>query len=150
MRIGELADRLGINPKTIRYYEQIGLLPLPPRTASGYRDYTDTDAARLTFIKTAQRLGLSLEEIGEILALRERGEAPCAYVRGVIDQQLRGIDQRITELRALRSELRELNAMADEIPEVGSSTCRIIDHVQAVTASTAVPQHGGPRRASRS
>jgi DNA-binding transcriptional MerR regulator len=133
VRIGELAEQVGVNAKTVRYYEQIGLIPPAPRTSGGYRLYTDTDAARLTFIKTAQRLGLSLEEVGEILRLRERGEAPCGYVRDVISQQLRSIDKRISELRALRTELRELREAADVIPEVEGGTCRIIEHVRAAT-----------------
>jgi DNA-binding transcriptional MerR regulator len=135
MRIGELADQLGVNTKTIRYYEEIGLVPRAPRTPSGYRDYSEADIARLAFIKSAQRLGLSLEEIREILSLRERGEAPCAYVRDVIGEQLRSIDVRIKELRALRTELRELNEAADRIPEVEGATCRIIEHVRAVSGS---------------
>jgi DNA-binding transcriptional MerR regulator len=139
MRIGELADQVGVNPKTVRYYEQIGLIPPAPRTSGGYREYTDTDAARLTFIKTAQRLGLSLEEVAEILRLRERGEPPCGYVRDVISQQLRSIDKRIAELRALRSELRELRQAADSIPEVDGATCRIIEHVKAATTLSARP-----------
>jgi DNA-binding transcriptional MerR regulator len=133
MRIGELAEQVGVNPKTVRYYEQIKLIPPAPRTAGGYREYTDSDAARLTFIKTSQRLGLSLEEVAEILRLRERGEAPCGYVRDVISHQLRSVDKRIAELRALRTELRELRAAADAIPEVDGATCRIIEHVKAAT-----------------
>jgi DNA-binding transcriptional MerR regulator len=139
MRIGELADQVGVNPKTVRYYEQIGLIPPAPRTSGGYREYTDADAARLTFIKTAQRLGLALEEVAEILRLREGGEPPCGYVRDVINQQLRSIDKRIAELRALRSELRELRQMADAIPEVDGTTCRIIEHVKAATTASARP-----------
>jgi DNA-binding transcriptional MerR regulator len=131
MRIGELADQVGVNPKTVRYYEQIGLIPPAPRTSGGYREYTDTDASRLTFIKTAQHLGLSLDEVAEILRLRERGEPPCGYVRDVLSQQLRSIDKRIAELRALPSELRELRKAADAIPEVDGATCRIIEHVKA-------------------
>jgi DNA-binding transcriptional MerR regulator len=134
MRIGELADQVGVNPKTVRYYEQIGLIPPAPRTSGGYREYSDTDAARLTFIKTAQRLGLSLEEVAEILRLRERGEAPCDYVRDVIGQQLRSIGKRIAELRALRVELRDLRQAADAIREIEGVTCRIIEHVKAVTS----------------
>jgi DNA-binding transcriptional MerR regulator len=134
MRIGELANQLGINTKTIRYYEEIGLIPPAPRTSGGYREYSDTDADRLTFIRTAQRLGLSLEEVSEILSLRERGERPCAYVRDVIGQQLASIDKRIAELRQLRAELRELREAADSIPEVDGATCRIIEHVKAVTS----------------
>ena len=133
MRIGQLADQLGINPKTIRYYEQIGLIPLAPRTSGGYREYSDTDADRLTFIRTAQRLGLSLEEVAEILSLRERGQRPCAYVRDVIEEQIRAVDRRSAELRALRGELRELRAAADAIPEADGATCRIIEHVRAAS-----------------
>ncbi len=139
MRIGELADRVGVNPKTVRYYEQIGLIPRAPRTSGGYREYTDTDAVRLTFIKTAQRLGLSLDEVAEILRLRECGEPPCGYVRDVLRHQLRSIDKRIAELRTLRSELRELHEAADAIPEVDGATCRIIDHVKAATTVAARP-----------
>lgn len=133
MRIGELAHEVGVNPKTVRYYEDIGLIPAAPRTPAGYREYEDTDAARLRFIKTAQRLGLSLEEVREILSLRDRGEPPCAYVRDVINDQLRSVDKRIAELRALRSELRELRLAADSIPEIEGMTCRIIEHVKAAT-----------------
>lgn len=81
MRIGELAARLGLNTRTIRYYESIALLPEPERTASGYRTYDEADVERLAFIKSAQRLGLALDEIREVLALRERGVTPCGYVR---------------------------------------------------------------------
>jgi DNA-binding transcriptional MerR regulator len=132
MRIGQLADRLGINSKTIRYYEDIGLMPPARRTAAGYRDYDDVDVSRVGFIKTAKRLGLSLEEISEILSLRERGEAPCSYVRDAISQQLRSIDKRIAELRSLRRELRHLDAAAEALPEVQGATCRIIEHMEVV------------------
>lgn len=134
MRIGELADRLGINTKTIRYYEGIGLVPAAPRTSSGYRDYTEADASRLLFIKSAQRLGMSLGEISEILSLRDRGQAPCGYVRGVIAEQLRTVDTRIAELVALRGELQELHATADQMSEVQGATCRIIEHTRTTAA----------------
>jgi len=88
MRIGELAGRIGVNPKTVRYYEGIGLLPAPEREPSGYRDYDDQDVDRLRFIRTAQRLGLSLSEISEILAFRRRSERPCGYVLEVLDRQV--------------------------------------------------------------
>ena len=131
MRIGELADRLGVNPKTIRYYESIGLLPEPERTASGYRDYDEGAVDQLTFIRTAQRLGVTLDEVKEILGLRERGEAPCAYVRGVLDTQVDTIDRRIAELQALRGQLTELAAEADNLPpaDVGIA-CQLIEHVR--------------------
>ncbi len=133
MRIGELADRVGVNPKTIRYYESIGLLPEPERTSSGYRNYDDADETRLVFIKTAQHLGLSLDEVSEVLKLRDAGTAPCEHVRGVLREQVRAITKRIAELRRLRDELRRLDAVIDDLPEVEGAMCRIIDHVRTTT-----------------
>jgi len=130
-QIGELADRVGVNTKTIRYYESIKLLPEPARTQSGYRIYGPDDENRLTFIKTAQHLGLSLAEIREILALREAGTAPCEHVRGVLRQQVRDISRRISDLRRLRQELQTLDAAIDDIPREAAAVCRIIEHVRS-------------------
>ena len=108
MTIGQLAGRLGINPRTIRYYERIGLTPQPERTAAGYRLYGTEDEQRLRFIKSAQRVGLNLGEIKETLAFRDRGEPPCAYVAGVIEQRLGEVNQRLRDLQAFKRELTEL------------------------------------------
>jgi|GEM_PF-109024 len=105
MKTGELATRVGVNPKTIRFYEDKGLLPAPARRPSGYRDYGEEDAARLSFIRTAQRLGFNLAEIAEILAFKERGERPCDYVLSVLDAQVADVDRRLGALVALRAEL---------------------------------------------
>jgi DNA-binding transcriptional MerR regulator len=142
MRIGELGERVGVNPKTIRYYEEIGLLPEPTRLRSGYRAYTD-DAARLGFIKSAQRLGLALDEIREILALRDGGRRPCGYVRGVLRREVAELDGRIRELRRLRQELRRLDALAaaiaEETPAAGEAICPLIErgreHVRRAPAA---------------
>ena len=138
MRIGEVADAVGINPKTIRYYEDIGLLPVPERTPAGYRDYTPVDVDRLIFIKTAQRLGFNLAEVAEILAFRERGQPPCAYVLDVLSRQVADLDRRITELQDLRAELVALNAQADSLPRDDACYCTVIEHA-AVTHSTTEP-----------
>jgi len=106
--IGQLAGRLDLNPRTIRYYERIGLLPEPERTGAGYRLYGEADEQRLRFIKSAQRTGLSLGEVKEVLAFRERGERPCAYVAAVIEQRLGEVNQRLRDLRAFKAELAEL------------------------------------------
>ena len=127
MRIGQLADRIGVTTKSIRFYESIGLLPDPARTPSGYRDYAETDAERLTFVKTAQRLGLSLDEIREILALRERGQQPCGYVADVLARQVASLDDRIREMRALRDELNRLQARAEAGCDDGTF-CGVIEH----------------------
>ena len=133
MRIGEAADAVGINPKTIRYYEDIGLLPDPERTPSGYRDYTAVDVDRLVFVKTAQRLGFSLAEITEILAFRERGQPPCTYVLDVLQRQVRDLDRRIAELQDLRDELAALKAKADGLPTDEACYCTVIEHAAALT-----------------
>ncbi len=139
MRIGEVADAVGVNPKTVRYYEEIGLLPQPERTPSGYRDYTDEDQSRLVFVKTAQRLGLSLAEVGEILAFRERGERPCTYVLGVLDRQVADVDRRIAELEALRAELAALKTQADRLPRTDGCYCSVIEHAAAMATPTHEP-----------
>lgn len=131
MRIGELADAVGVNPKTIRYYESIGVLPEPERRPSGYREYDHAYVDRLTFIRTAQRLGITLDEVKEILAFRERGEEPCAYVREVLDAQVSSIDDRIRELQQMRRQLLHLTTQADALPPASSGvTCRLIEHVR--------------------
>ncbi len=129
MRIGELADRVGVTAKTIRFYESIGLVPDPPRTPSGYRDYEEADVDRITFIRTAQRLGLSLDQIGEIIGLRDRGEQPCGYVAEVLRRQVSELDARIGEMRKLRDELRTLEAAASASPSPGNY-CGVIEHVR--------------------
>lgn len=141
MRISELAGQAGVNPKTVRYYESIGVLPEPPRTSSGYRDYDDSYVGRLTFIRTAQRLGITLDEVKEILGFRERGEAPCAYVRDVLDTQVMDIDRRLRELQELRGQLVELAAAADDLPPAAAGvTCRLIEHVRQKAGAAAQPE----------
>ena len=127
MQIGELAHRLGVTTKTVRFYESTGVLPAPARTESGYRTYGPGDVERLTFIKTAQRLGLSLSEIGEIIAFRDRGEPPCGYVRQVLRRQVNNLNERMEEMGRLRDELRRLEARASD---VGSDEgyCQLIEH----------------------
>ena len=134
MKIGALADAVGVTTKTVRFYESIGLLPPPPRTASGYRSYDDSDAERLRFIKTAQRLGLSLDEIREIIAFRDRGEPPCAYVADVLDRQVRGLDRRIREMRTLRDELKLLQSKAEGEPPADGTYCGVIEHTRRMQA----------------
>jgi DNA-binding transcriptional MerR regulator len=138
MRIGELAEGLGVTTKTIRYYESIGLLPQPARTPSGYREYAETDAERITFVKTAQRLGLTLDEIAEIIAFRDRGEQPCSYVAGLLRRQVRLLDARIREMRALRDELRDLEAHASTVGVENGAYCGVIEHqISASPANSA-------------
>ena len=113
MRIGELAERSGVSTKTIRYYEDIGLVPPAPRLESGYRDYEPWMLDRLAFIRAAQAVGLSLGEIRGIVALRDDGQTPCGHVLDLLRTRSVELDRRIAELRALRGELNRLVARAE-------------------------------------
>jgi len=108
VQIGELAQRSGLSVKTLRYYEEIGVLAPPARTASGYRDYDDDTVGRLQFVRAAQAVGLTLGEIREVIAFRERGEAPCGHVLDVILHHAAEVDCRIAELQRLRADLDRL------------------------------------------
>jgi DNA-binding transcriptional MerR regulator len=130
VRIGVLAEHVGVTTKAVRFYESIGLLPAPARTGSGYRDYSEADAARLTFIKTAQRLGLSLDEIREIIALRDRGEQPCGHVARLLREHVAALDRRIDEMGALRDELRGLEARASAGGNDRGMYCGVIEHAR--------------------
>lgn len=129
MRIGEVSERLGINPKTIRFYESIGLIPEPRRTPAGYRDYDEEDVERLEFVKAAQRLGLRLEDIGEIIAFRETGQQPCDYVISLVRRELTDLGKKMEEMRRLQGELDDLMDRAEELRGLaGYKYCPIISH----------------------
>src|ERR687890_2545995 len=106
MRIGQLAAETGFSVRTIRFYEQSGLLPAPQRTKGGYRVYDQDAVARLRFVRSAQALGLSLAEIAEVLRVRDHQGPPCTYVAKLIETHISALEDRIAELTALRDELR--------------------------------------------
>ena len=112
MLIGVLAQRTGLSTQTIRYYESIGVLPAPSRTPSGYRDYSPEACDRLHFVRSAQAVGLTLGEIREILAYRDRGEMPCAHVLELIRRRASHVDEQIAQLERMRTELRRLERRA--------------------------------------
>ncbi len=114
-QIGSVARDLGINPKTIRYYEEINLIPQAQRTETGYRIYAQADIDRIAFILRARELDFSLDDIGEILALREDGETPCLYVTELVQKQLAIIDSKIAALNQLRNELTDVQQQAQII-----------------------------------
>ena len=129
MRIGQLALAAATTTKTIRFYEQAALLPAPPRTASGYRDYPPETARRLAFIRTAQTCGFTLADIRGILAIRDSGQAPCAHVTTLISAHLEQIEQRLAQLDLAREALRELSRRAASTTPaqcVGDDICRIL------------------------
>lgn len=106
--IGELARQIGINPKTVRYYEDINLLPKSKRGENNYRIYSKDTLNRLIFIKKAQSLGFTLREIKEIISLRERGFKPCSHVQDLLKQRVADLEQKLAELTTLKRELKKL------------------------------------------
>jgi DNA-binding transcriptional MerR regulator len=128
LRIGALAAELGLNPKTIRYYEEIGLLPEPQRTPAGYRLYDEADRERWLFIGKAKGIGLTLQEIREILTLRNRGEQPCDHVRQLLEHKLAAVDEQLRVLTEFRQELMALREDAATAQVAEAGVCGIIEH----------------------
>lgn len=105
-------------------------MPPPPRTLSGYRDYGTDAAARLSFIRAAQSVGLALGEIREVLAFRDRGETPCAHVASLIERHATDLSQRIAALELMRRDLERLARMARSLSPAegrGAAFCHIIE-----------------------
>ena len=126
LTIGKLANAAGVGIDTVRFYERAGLLNRPPRTASGYRLYADSDVARLRFIRRAKALGFSLKEIGELLRLNDGGGHRAA-VRALAGQRLAEIERKLSELSRMRDTLRHLiHQCRGDGPLAG---CPIIDAV---------------------
>lgn len=122
MRIGELARAAGTTTKTLRFYEDQGLLPSAERTPAGYRDYTPEALTRIGFIHRGQTAGLTLAQIRQILDIRDHGQAPCDHVRDLLDTRLADIDQQLQQLHDLRD---TLAALRDQAHHVEPDTCSI-------------------------
>ena len=136
MRIGELAERAGVPVKTIRYYEEIGVVAAPPRTASGYRDYDTSVVERLAFVRAAQAVGLTLGEIREIVALRDRGETPCEHVANLLGKRAAEIEARIASLQRLEKELRRLARRARTLDPADCEPDRVCHLIGPSTGTT--------------
>ncbi len=145
-RIGELGAEFGINPKTIRYYGQFGLLPAPRRTPAGYRVYGTTERDRLRFILKAKDVGLTLDEIRAVLGLRRDGEQPCARVLDLLDRKLAAVEDQLRALGECRDELLELRREAERTRHAAACVCGIIEqhesaHPDAARKAFAVLSH---------
>lgn len=130
MRIGELAERGEVTPKTIRYYESIGLLDEPPRTPGGYRAYGAEAVERLRFIRDAQASGLTLAEIASVLELKASGARSCAHTRALLERHLGEIDDQITRLTEAMEELRALAERAEGLDPAACTDpnrCQVIE-----------------------
>ncbi|MDN5750264.1 MAG: heavy metal-responsive transcriptional regulator [Pseudonocardia sp.] len=105
MRVAELAAAVGVRPDTVRYYERAGLLPPPARSTAGYRQYDDSAVDRLRFIQGTQRLGLKLDDIHDLLAIRDTGTCPCEPAGELLVRRLAELDEQMERLTALRAEM---------------------------------------------
>ncbi|VAW29994.1 Transcriptional regulator, MerR family [hydrothermal vent metagenome] len=125
MQIKTFAQKTSLPPKTIRYYEEIGLLPQPKRLENGYRDYGDLDVNRARFVAGARSLNFSFDDIQEILDLRDRREAPCRVVLELLEEKASEIKQRIAELQRMEAELHELHRLGLTFPtdDVDGKNC---------------------------
>lgn len=124
MKIGELAKATATKVETIRYYEQISLLPPPARTSANYRSYGEEHLARLSFIRRARDLGFSIEQVRALLDLSDDRTRDCATVDHIANEHLREVDRKIADLTALR---RELSAVIASCDGGTVAQCRIIE-----------------------
>lgn len=146
--IGDVARMTGLPPATIRYYEQIGLLSAPTRSDAGYRRFGNQAVAELVFIKKAQGLGFSLDEVRGILQLSRRGQAPCAHVLELARQHLKTVDERIHELAAFRDALAsDIARWQRQRPSFRDGVCQMIT---GVADRVPPPELDTKRRPSRS
>jgi DNA-binding transcriptional MerR regulator len=123
MLIRELSRATGVPASTIRYYERLGLLQAPQRSEARYRLYETADVERLRFIQKAKRLGLSLTEIGQLIALRAGGTPPCQQLKTMVASHLQQLDRQIAELQALRQDLATYHAdLAAQLPDTSGTT----------------------------
>jgi DNA-binding transcriptional MerR regulator len=127
LKIGEVSKRSGIGIEALRFYEKSGLLDRPGRTYSGYRLYDESVLERLAFIKQAQILGFTLQEIKEIIAHKQVGESPCVEVRDIVRKRLDELDERIKQMLRYRDELATALAEWDQTGEAEGHICGLIE-----------------------
>lgn len=127
LKIGEVAKLSGIGIEALRFYEKSGLLDLPSRTNSGYRLYDESVLERLAFIKQAQILGFTLDEIRQLIGYKKAGENPCAEVRETIRVRLHELNERIEQMIRYRDELKSALADWDKTGEAEGHVCGLIE-----------------------
>jgi MerR family copper efflux transcriptional regulator len=140
MKILEFAQLTSLSPKTIRYYESIGILSAPRRAPNGYRNYSEQDLERARFVAGIRSLDLSLDEIAEILAMRDRREAPCRTLLDLIEQKADQIEERIRLLRQMEIDLRQLHKLGLTFPtddiDGKNCICHLVSEHSSVSAES--------------
>jgi DNA-binding transcriptional MerR regulator len=147
MLIGKLAQSTGVTAKTLRFYEDRGLLPAPLRTPAGYRDYPDGAVDRVRFVRRAQAAGLTLEHIRQILTVRDDGQPPCDHVAELVGRRLDEVEGRLEELTRIRD---ELHALRRRLARLDPADCRETDICAALaTGGSTSPAHDAGRPVRR-
>ena len=126
MNIGQVAKASGVSAKMVRHYEAVGLVPAPPRTDAGYRQYTASEVHTLRFIRQARDLGFSIHEIGELLSLWHNRKRPSRLVKALAQAHIQALEQKAQELLAMKATLQNLVQCChgDERPD-----CPILDQL---------------------
>jgi MerR family transcriptional regulator, copper efflux regulator len=127
LRIGEVSNLSGLGIETLRFYEKGGLLDKPARTNSGYRMYHPSVLERIEFIKRAQVLGFSLDEIKRVIDDARSGQSPCDEVREILRRRLKELDERMREMRLYRNELEGLLKEWDKVGRAPGHICGLIE-----------------------
>jgi Hg(II)-responsive transcriptional regulator len=127
MRSSQVADQVGVNVQTLRYYERRGLLTQPERSGSGYRSYDIQAVRTVRFVKRAQTLGFTLEEIESLLHLAEGGPESCHTAKALATEKLVQLERKISDLAAIRDSLRQLVATCDQTPS--RRQCPLLDAI---------------------
>lgn len=141
LTIGKVAARSGVGAKAIRFYEAVGVIPPPARAESGYRLYSSEAIDLLRFIRQAQGLGLTLDEIREIVMIRRGGRPPCRHVHRLLVEKAAELDQKLNDLLTLRRRIRQsLTAWARQ----RTGKAAVCPHIEAPTAPTRRPSAGRP------
>ena len=134
LKIGEVAKRTGIGVETLRFYERSGLLSRPARTEGGYRLYDSEALDTLEFIKRAQTLGFTLDEIKRIIAESQAGQSPCDEVREIVRQRLAELDERLEQMQRYRDALARTLTQWDERGKADGHFCGLIEEAELNTA----------------
>ncbi len=135
LKIGEVSKRSGIGIEALRFYEKSDLLEMPARTFSGYRVYGEDVLDRLAFIRQAQALGFSLDEIRQIVNDARKGESPCDEVREIVRRRMAELDERLRELQRYREELNSTLEGWNKVARVPGHICGLIEGAQVEHAA---------------
>ena len=144
--IGRVARSSGVSVQAVRFYERQGLLPAAQRTSAGYRIYGPEAVERLQFVKQAQELGFSLDEIREILRLRYEGRSPCECVSTLLQQKLEKIERQIKQLVRFRHDLRKTLERSKKLPHLPHTASAICPLIQIKTSATEQERKEGKSR----